>query len=59
VFASLASLTGEGDPAPLVGQATAEVSGLTVTVRWADGTRTVVDFGDGVRTLPTVTEVPA
>ncbi|GGK84464.1 DUF2264 domain-containing protein [Streptomyces flaveus] len=59
VFASLASLTGEGDPAPLAGQATAEVSGLTVTVRWADGTRTVVDFGNGVRTLPTVTEVPA
>ncbi|WP_033318271.1 DUF2264 domain-containing protein [Streptomyces yerevanensis] len=59
VFASLASLTGEGDPAPLAGQATAEVSGLTVTVRWADGTRTVVDFGNGVLTLPTVTEVPA
>ncbi|MEU6257003.1 DUF2264 domain-containing protein [Streptomyces sp. NPDC047043] len=45
VFAALASLTGEPDPAPLAGQATAEANGLAVTVRWADGTRTVVDFG--------------
>jgi hypothetical protein len=59
VFAALASLIGEGDLTPLAGQATTEVNGLTVTVRWADGTRTVVDFGDGELTLPTVTEVPA
>ncbi|MGI5192954.1 DUF2264 domain-containing protein [Streptomyces sp. CA-288835] len=57
VFVALASLTGEGGVAPLAGQASAEVNGLTVTVRWADGTRTVVDFGDGELTLPTVTEV--
>ncbi|MFF4259174.1 DUF2264 domain-containing protein [Streptomyces sp. NPDC001663] len=44
-FAALASLTGEPDPAPLSGQATAEANGLAITVRWADGARTVVDFG--------------
>lgn len=45
VFVALASLTGEPDPAPLAGQATAEVNGLAVTVCWADGARTVIDFG--------------
>jgi len=61
VFAALASLTGEPDPSPLTGQAIAEVDGLAVTVRWADATRTVVDFGtegtDGPG--PSVTEEPA
>jgi hypothetical protein len=45
VFVALASLTGEPDPAPLAGQATAEANGLAVTIRWADGARTVIDFG--------------
>ena len=45
VFVALASLTGEPDPAALSGQATAVADGLTVTVDWADGSRTVVDFG--------------
>ncbi|TPQ22736.1 DUF2264 domain-containing protein [Streptomyces sporangiiformans] len=53
VFAALASLTGEPGASRLAGQATAEVSGLTVTVRWADGARTVVDFGDGGPTVTT------
>ncbi|MPY48219.1 DUF2264 domain-containing protein [Streptomyces acidicola] len=53
VFAALASLTGEPGASPLTGLATAEVSGLTVVVRWADGGRTVVDFGTEV---PSVTE---
>ncbi|MCX5063297.1 DUF2264 domain-containing protein [Streptomyces sp. NBC_00461] len=57
VFVALASLTGEPDPAPLAGQATAEANGLAVTIRWADGARTVIDFGthDG----PSVTEEPS
>ncbi|MEV1066205.1 DUF2264 domain-containing protein [Streptomyces sp. NPDC050263] len=45
VFVALASLTGEPAPAALAGQAAAEADGLAVTVRWADGARTVVDFG--------------
>lgn len=45
VFAALASLTGEPDPAPLAGLADAEVNARTLTVSWADGARTVVDFG--------------
>ncbi|MPY56429.1 DUF2264 domain-containing protein [Streptomyces spongiae] len=56
VFVALASLTGEPGAAPLAGQATAAVDGLAVVVRWADGARTVVDFGTGV---PSVTEEPA
>ncbi|MFC9226338.1 DUF2264 domain-containing protein [Streptomyces hygroscopicus] len=55
VFVALASLTGEPDPAPLAGLATAEVTGLTVTVRLPDGGGVVVDFGAGE--APTVTEV--
>ncbi|MDW6057746.1 DUF2264 domain-containing protein [Streptomyces sp. FXJ1.4098] len=47
VFVALASLTGDPDAPPLAGLATAEVSGTTVTVRWADGRSTVVDFGGG------------
>jgi hypothetical protein len=55
VFVALASLTGEPDPSPLAGLATAEANGRAVTIRWADGARTVIDFGsDGHG--PSVTE---
>ncbi|MGO4418639.1 hypothetical protein AB4Z54_07725, partial [Streptomyces sp. MCAF7] len=47
VLVALASLTGDPDAPPLAGLATAEVSGTTVTVRWSDGSGTVVDFGGG------------
>ncbi|MBI0384343.1 hypothetical protein JBE27_50845, partial [Streptomyces albiflaviniger] len=57
LFVALASLTGERDPAPLADLATAEVNGLAVTVRPADGGAFVVDFGAG--DAPTVTEVGA
>ncbi|MGW2521454.1 DUF2264 domain-containing protein [Streptomyces sp. NPDC001617] len=56
VFVALASLTGEPDPAPLSGQATAFTGGLAVTVTWADGTRTVIDFGADGRDGPSVTD---
>jgi len=56
VFAALASLTAEPDPPPLTGQVTVDVHDLVLTARWADGTRTVVDLGEGG---PTVTEEPA
>ena len=60
LFAALASLSGDPGPAPLTGLATAEVSGRTLTVRWPDGARTVVDFGDGAAdTVPTVREETA
>ncbi|MEU1785537.1 DUF2264 domain-containing protein [Streptomyces sparsogenes] len=47
VFAALACLTGDPGAPPLAGLATAEVSGLTVTVRWADGGRTAVRLDGG------------
>lgn len=47
VFAALACLTGDPGAPPLAGLATAEVSGLTVTVRWAGGGRTVVRLDGG------------
>ena len=60
LFAALASLTGDPGPAPLTGLVAVDVAGHTVTVRWSDGTRTVVDFGDGgADTVPTVREETA
>ncbi|MET7477310.1 DUF2264 domain-containing protein [Streptomyces sp. NPDC005648] len=56
VFVALASLTGEPDPAALSGQATAFAEDLAVTVDWAGGTRTVVDFASDDREGPSVTE---
>lgn len=58
-FAALASLTGGPDPPPLAGLATAEANSRTLTVSWADGTRTIVDFGAVDSDGPTVSGADA